>query len=918
MRGSKIFIPFLFWAIMAGPLLAQVTVTIPDTTAYPGDTLFIPVDVSDLTGKEVYSYECRLKFNPMVVQFIRVDSTRTLTETWSKTWLNTELPGEIRLGNYGVNALNNAGVLIYLGFKIVGTINDSSRFELQDFEFNAGQPTAEVANGSVKIKHPPVTVRFRSNVSAPLVIFFDNLEKKLPFDTTLTHGSSHTISTKSPQYLAPDTRVTFQQWSDGGGMSHTIVPVSDTTFTLVMDEEFLLTLQSSYGTPTGAGWYIRGKNATFSVDSLAQQTDSTRYVFVRWSGSGSSSYSGPQRTVTIVMNSPVVETAQWGVQYFLAIRSTHGTPIGQGWHNKGDTVTIAIDSLVVPITGTRYIFQSWTGNGTGSYTGAKRVATVTMSSPIRQLANWRTEHYLMVKSSPAGIVQFKQSGWYAKNSQVSTDTAPNSVASISAIYRFHQWMKDQIAQIGNPIQITMDTSHVAEAHYQIDSVSVTITTNIGPGSSIIVDGSRQSAPFSSWWQYQSRHVVAIDSVQTAAHQNTRYLFESWSDQGAREHTVIADTNFQLTATLAIQHLLHLDTHPPGLLQFAEAGWYRQGSSVTIPSVPAQIRVGQEQLDFKGWYLDKNFIGQELHQIQMERPHSLIAAYMDLLSIKGKINDRRGQVVPNIKVVLSGAVNDTVLSSDQGAYAFEMLTVGDYMVTPESDGFRFEPAMRTFLALSESRADQNFVAIDTLKPQVCLIYPNGGERLIAASIDTIKWQATDNMAIDSIAIDFSSDQGQSWIPVVSIHGDTVSSYLWTLPSLSSDRCQLRIIVKDLDGNLAVDLSDGTFTVTEKAAIHDEAGPQVPGSFALEQNYPNPFNSSTLIRFELPVAINVRIKIFNTMGQHIATVVDRNFEAGYHQITWDGRDQVGRDLSSGIYFYQVEAGELMMMRRMLLLR
>lgn len=917
MYGSRILMILLFWATIAAPLLAEVTVTIPDTTAYPEDTLFVPIKLSDVTGLEVYSYEFRMKFDPKVVQFIRVDSTKTLTETWGKTWLNTESVGEIRVGNYNVTPLQNAGVLIYLGFKMLGKIDDSSQFVAQDFTFNAGQPTVELKNGSVKILHPPISVRFRSNVAVTIKILLDSHEKKLPFDTSWAYGSSHTIGTISPQYFSSDTRYSFQSWSDGKTMSHTVSPISDTTFTLFMDEEFLLTLQSRYGTPTGGGWYLRGKNATFSVDSVAQQTDSTRYVFAQWSGVGASSYSGTQRTVTIIMNSPVIESAQWTQQYYLAIRSNIGTPIGQGWHNQGDAVTISIDSLVTPIAGTRYIFSSWTGIGSGSYTGAQRKVSVTMLAPIVQKANWQTEHYLKIKSSPEQIVQFKQSGWYAKNSLVSTDKALESVSSPGIIYRFKQWKLDQKELPGNPIQVTMDTSHIAEAVYQIDSVLVNITTSIGTGSFITVDGNRHPVPYWDWWQFQSRHHIDIDSIQLAANQKTRYVFKSWSDRGARNHTVVADTGFQLIAALASQHLLRIDTHPPGLIQFAENGWYDQGSSVNIPAVPLQFDIGQEKLNFKGWYLDRHWIGGELRQILMDRPHSAIAAYKELLSVKGKILNRRGQIVPNIKVILSGAADDTVIVAD-GEYAFEMLSVGVYQIAPQSAGFCFEPPARSYLPLSESLFEQNFIAIDTLKPQVQLIYPNGGERLVAASTDTIKWLAADNFGIDSIRIDLSSDHGQSWLNIIKFDSSKFSSYAWTIPNLSSDRCLLRITVKDFDTNEAEDLSDGMFTITPKSAVNDDGSLVIPTTFAVHQNYPNPFNNATQIRFQLPVAAQVQIKIFNTKGQMVATIVDRNFDAGYHQIDWNGRDQFGHELSSGIYFYQIQAGEQVVMRRMVLLR
>jgi hypothetical protein len=95
-------------------------------------------------------------------------------------------------------------------------------------------------------------------------------------------------------------------------------------------------------------------------------------------------------------------------------------------------------------------------------------------------------------------------------------------------------------------------------------------------------------------------------------------------------------------------------------------------------------------------------------------------------------------------------------------------------------------------------------------------------------------------------------------------------------------------------------------------------QAPADFALAQNYPNPFNPETEIRFQLPQASQVVIKIFNMLGREMITLTDRQLEAGYHRIRWNGRDKHGNSLASGVYFYQLRAGGFNQVRRMSLLR
>lgn len=88
---------------------------------------------------------------------------------------------------------------------------------------------------------------------------------------------------------------------------------------------------------------------------------------------------------------------------------------------------------------------------------------------------------------------------------------------------------------------------------------------------------------------------------------------------------------------------------------------------------------------------------------------------------------------------------------------------------------------------------------------------------------------------------------------------------------------------------------------------------PDNFILEQNYPNPFNSSTIINFSLPRASHVRLSVYNTLGQEVATLVNETREAGTHTAIWDGASG-----SSGVYFYRFSTGYNTQTRKLLLLK
>ncbi|MGH7492163.1 MAG: choice-of-anchor B family protein [bacterium] len=110
----------------------------------------------------------------------------------------------------------------------------------------------------------------------------------------------------------------------------------------------------------------------------------------------------------------------------------------------------------------------------------------------------------------------------------------------------------------------------------------------------------------------------------------------------------------------------------------------------------------------------------------------------------------------------------------------------------------------------------------------------------------------------------------------------------------------------------------FAPVAKSDAVDSPFEEMPISFALAQNYPNPFNPETEIVYELPRAMTVEISVFNLMGIRIRDLINMKQKAGRHQVLWDGRNDLGREMSSGLYFYRMRAGGLVQVKRMLLLR
>ncbi|MFX0136390.1 MAG: FlgD immunoglobulin-like domain containing protein, partial [Candidatus Hodarchaeota archaeon] len=90
------------------------------------------------------------------------------------------------------------------------------------------------------------------------------------------------------------------------------------------------------------------------------------------------------------------------------------------------------------------------------------------------------------------------------------------------------------------------------------------------------------------------------------------------------------------------------------------------------------------------------------------------------------------------------------------------------------------------------------------------------------------------------------------------------------------------------------------------------------FYLSQNYPNPFNSSTRINYQLPKKSHVKIQIFNTLGQEIKMLVDTEQSAGYYSLHWDGRNNNGIPVVSGIYIYKILSYNFNCTKKMIVIR
>ena len=95
-------------------------------------------------------------------------------------------------------------------------------------------------------------------------------------------------------------------------------------------------------------------------------------------------------------------------------------------------------------------------------------------------------------------------------------------------------------------------------------------------------------------------------------------------------------------------------------------------------------------------------------------------------------------------------------------------------------------------------------------------------------------------------------------------------------------------------------------------------ELPTEWVLSQNYPNPFNPETVISFHVPKSSHVVIEVYNLLGQRLQKLVDESKEVGIYQARWDGCDENGNSVSSGIYIYKMQADGFVAIKKMALVR
>jgi hypothetical protein len=403
----------------------------------------------------------------------------------------------------------------------------------------------------------------------------------------------------------------------------------------------------------------------------------------------------------------------------------------------------------------------------------------------------------------------------------------------------------------------------------------------------------------------------------------------------------------------------------------EISWgFGNGNCESYSPIPFHVNVtidvNQTQPVDIGWYIEGDGTGAEPHSVSGTftiYPTSDIYFWIShpnggeklLLGIQDSIKwDHYGEV-DVVKIQLSrddGSTWEIVENETDNSGFYEFMVTG-----PLSDECKIKVGTTDD---EYSDVSDSLFQITALNIQ----YPALGSILSYGETDTIKWQ--DIGGIDKVNIELTINNGYSWETLANeIYN--LGFFEFTVPGPPSEFCRIRIssldgfivntsdlfTIADLPVNwlfantmsgiipagesenitLSIsseDLEIGTYDAYIKIEtnlgqvftlpVYLEVISDIPPieKYTLYQNYPNPFNPFTIIRFDLPEPAYVKLQVFNLKGQLVKTLIEEDMNAGEQVVCWYGKNENNKLVSSGVYFYKLEAGEFSQTRKMILLK
>jgi len=903
-----------------------IQVSLPDASGKIGESVMIPVTTEDLTGQNVTSFGFSVVYDADVVDITGVDDNGTLSEGMSFS-VNPDVADTIRISAASATAIQGSGTLVNLTADYVGT--GTSDIELINFQFNEGTPADTTLNGSVTVNPleaslPDISGAIGLSESVDVTIDDVSGLNVTAFSFTISYNSDVIEITGVDQAGTLSEGMTVDDNPDVSGE----ISVSGASATPISGSGALISLNVNY---VGVGT----TNLTWSAFELNEGDPPATTL------DGSATVSGVPVTlpemaggvnrsgmipVTVGDVSGLNVTAyEFTVTYDEDVLDITGTEI-EGTLSEGMTVD-ANPNVAGQITVGAASAEALSGSGVLIYLNADFLSlgssaltfdnfTFNEGDPAEATQNGMVEvqnpptafqtvnpadgDTVMVDSQDEGLMlQWTRSTDPDGESVsyeavlVGPDTSfatSDTMVSLTEDYLNTLLGEEQHAMINWYVEASD-----GDVTTMTDTASFTLEKMLAPSTFATVQPKAEDLlirsvdeEFTAMWE------MADDPNMDEVSYTMKFV-GSDSTLDAGQDTSLTITGQQLVDLFIVEGLSR-----------ATVNWYVEASdgnlvtvsdtaSFVIYDVSSPITIEAARIDANGDYVPDK-IGQ----------------YVRVTGVVTTPNYSEGGTDYYMQDNTTG-INVFTFDFDAG------LDVGDEVsVVGEIDQYNGKTEI---LPVSESDVTVLSEGNDVTPVEVGLngINENNEGRLVTVT------------NIDVLVGDWPADGDNANLPV-------------TGAGSPPDTAIMRIDKEtDIDGSAAPD--SGRYNVTGVIDQFDTDEPydsgyqlrprfrsdfelipgtpvapinELPDEFALNQNYPNPFNPTTTIKFQLPEQSDVSITVYNMAGQQVTSLVNTSMDAGYHQVTWNGTNDAGVQMSSGMYIYRIRADEFTESRKMILMR
>jgi hypothetical protein len=673
-------------------------------------------------------------------------------------------------------------------------------------------------------------------------------------------------------------------------------------------------------------------DGTTTADSTVILTavENPGYQFIEWTGD----VTDTAKTVSLLMDGPknvtahfarlrgiIVATKPAGLEFKIN-DETYKSRIYFSW-TEGDTISICVDSIQTYIPdAVRYLYSSWSHgkNRCHEYIVPDYNETITVS--------FNAQFHLSTSINPDTAGEIKIT---PDNEWLDWGTIVTLEASPKESYTFVNWSND-LTGTENPTTLTMNyqkqvTAHFARFH------NITVYTD--PSElEITANGINYQSPVSFNMKEGDTLSICTDSIQTIYEPDlVRFLFSAWDDSNNLCFDyMIPEHDDTLTALFTTQYHIETSVIPDSsgsIILTPQGEWFDDSSFVSVEAIPAGENV------FLKWSIGLEGSSNP-DSIFMDESKTIFAHFgnvaptVDMPDTSFNEDDTLMITLDQIYMWVNDNNNDSTLNIDFFGgkdidTKYDSTLKQLYIYSKRSNWNGADTiSIRATDPIGASDSDNVVITI------VPVPDPPGPFSLLTPSDSTglTEWRSRvhfswtpsldpDTGDLVSYMFELDTSLYLSEIPLMRLGKLTETELLLSLPFLTWDETYFWR-VQAIDQTGLSTWCDSPFQLQLTTAIEENGSINIPESFILSQNFPNPFNAVTEIQYGLPANSHIRIAVYNSYGQHVVTLVDKEETPGYHTVKWPGKDSSGQQVSTGLYFIMLQNETTRIVRKAILIQ